>query len=243
MYSSYRSIYNHTLLTLLSFYLLHHHQVNGQALTSSTPSLTPTNLIGVSCASSGLSSYCIAGGDCCPDSTCCGIGLQCVADSSTNGYNCQSSPSSSGSGGSSSDDCVTSSISCSNYRGDRWSCKFGQFCGTVIYFCAGTPTGCLGGIGSGSGSSSSSSSASADESSSATTSTTSESAGFTTTSSTTPEAATSSSAGPDSGPRASGSISPASSGPSNAAAATFGILGDVSFAAMGLTLLVCAGMF
>ena len=57
------------------------------------------------------------------------------------------------SSGSSGDDCVTSSKSCSNYRGDTWSCKFGQFCGTAQFTCFGVATGCLGGIGSGSGSS------------------------------------------------------------------------------------------
>lgn len=59
--------------------------------TSSTPSLTSTNLLGVSCASYGLSSYCIAGGACCPDSTCCGIGMRCIASSTTSGYDCEES--------------------------------------------------------------------------------------------------------------------------------------------------------
>jgi hypothetical protein len=68
--------------------------VYAQTLTSSTPSLTSTDLTGVSCAVYGLSSYCIAGGACCLDSTCCGIGMQCVASTTSNGYNCERSSSS-----------------------------------------------------------------------------------------------------------------------------------------------------
>ena len=67
-----------------------------QSITPSTPSLDPYDLIGVSCSSQGLSAYCIAGGACCADNTCCGVGLQCVSDSSTGGYGCEASkPSSS----------------------------------------------------------------------------------------------------------------------------------------------------
>ena len=62
-------------------------------------------------------------------------------------------PSSSNSGNT----CVTSSKSCSNYRGATGSCEFGQFCGTAQFSCFGVPTGFLGGSGSGSGSASSAS--------------------------------------------------------------------------------------
>ena len=65
--------------------------VHAQVLTSSTPSLTSTDLTGVSCEVYGLSSYCIVGGACCLDSTCCGIGMQCVASTTTNGYDCEAS--------------------------------------------------------------------------------------------------------------------------------------------------------
>lgn len=34
---------------------------------------------------SWLSSYCIAGGACCPDNTCCDIGTQCAASTTTSG--------------------------------------------------------------------------------------------------------------------------------------------------------------
>lgn len=83
----------YTILTLLLLITLPF--INAQTLTPSTPSLTSTNLIGVSCAIYGLSSYCIAGGACCLDSTCCGIGMQCVASTTTDGYNCEPSSSSS----------------------------------------------------------------------------------------------------------------------------------------------------
>lgn len=64
---------------------------HAQVLTSSTPSLTSTDITGVSCAVHGLSSYCIAGGACCLDSTCCGVGMLCVASTTTNGYDCEAS--------------------------------------------------------------------------------------------------------------------------------------------------------
>lgn len=53
------------------------------------PSFTSTNLLGASYASYGLSSYSIAGGACCPDSACRGIGIQCVTSSTNSGYDCE----------------------------------------------------------------------------------------------------------------------------------------------------------
>ena len=67
-----------------------------QNITPSTPSLDQYNYTAVSCSSQGLSAYCIAGGACCADNTCCGVGLQCVSDSSTGGYGCEASKPSSG---------------------------------------------------------------------------------------------------------------------------------------------------
>ena len=66
-----------------------------QNITPSTPSLDPYDLTGVSCSSQGLSAVCVAGGACCADNTCCGVGLQCVKDSSTGGYGCEASKTSS----------------------------------------------------------------------------------------------------------------------------------------------------
>lgn len=68
--------------------------------------------------------------------------------------------SSHGSGSGSDDDCVTSSKSCTNYRGDEWTCKFGQFCGTAQFSCFGVGIDCLGGSSSGSSSESDSGSGS-----------------------------------------------------------------------------------
>ena len=70
--------------------------ITSQNITPSTPSLDQYTYTAVSCSSQGLSAYCIAGGACCADDTCCGVGLQCVSDSSTGGYGCEASkPSSS----------------------------------------------------------------------------------------------------------------------------------------------------
>ena len=147
------------------------------------------------------------------------------------------SPTQGSSSSNSGDTCVTSSKSCSNYRGDTWSCKFGQFCGTAQFSCFGVPTGCLGGSGSGSGSASSASVVG---------SSTSESLSSTTTF---PEAATSSTSRAVSTSETTPSSSSGSSGSSNpnagSSASHISILGRFGSSLIGtfVLMILAAGVF
>ena len=77
--------------TLFTFLTLLPAITTSQNITPSTPSLDQYDLTAVSCSSQGTSAYCIAGGACCADNTCCGVGLRCISDSSTGGYGCEAS--------------------------------------------------------------------------------------------------------------------------------------------------------